>query len=733
MAVTQQQVDDAYNNMVAAQKAASDARQELESLDMLSEDGIRRKPQIDAKIARLEGIARDAESENTRVSAGWNRENPNKPAMSAGQAAADAGKVKEEADKDKNEAETGIRETTAQRLKREQTTAPKPMTQAQVLAANNAQARLAETRRANAAREQGNQTSAQVSALKNAADTTTTVAGQVATEIKNRYDADVDQDKAAQDAARKVIEERRLARGQNIEIAKARNDFGQSVLTTVLPRVAEMMAHLPKGSRVAQNFLVATLAMANDIAKNSGLMNDIPELDENSPEMRVLREAAGRRAGMPPPKFPDASEVSWGITKRLASLGVPPLGYNGPIGVGAMDLPDKPKGTMGDGSNPLAAAQQSEEGAAIANKYQTQEIKDAEARVAAGTGTEQDKAAIAAARQAYNAEIAQLATKQKQQTSGQAPGNPNQDPMRAQVRSSIMSGTNDEKLKTIALVSTAAANKAAGKPLSTEEIQALSTIDPEDVAIISRSMTPQVSAILAKQKMGQALTSQELQLLQSSTDSMTKDMKARNFGTTPIATPAIAAPTPPPQPLAGPPQATPAVATDERTQMINEVREEFKAANLGNATDESAIAVEADMRLAQGKKPKGSTASAPVVNPTPYPTTPAPVPEQPAEESMPKLIDPAAFQSPENLAEKYPTSKPKTPMPIDFSATFGGRGTPMNGETPQTYTFPEGTDTMDAAISVSSGAAVRQAKEEEERRRKANAMPIPIFAPSWMN
>jgi len=718
MAVTQQQVDDAYNTMVAAQKAASEARAELESLDMLSEDGIRRKPQIDAKIARLEGIARDAEAENTRVSAGWNRENPTKPAMSKGQAAADEGKVKEEADKDKNEAETGIRETTAARLRREQTTAPKPMTEAQVRAANAAQARIAETRRSNAAREQNQQTTAQISALKNAADTTTTVSGQVGTEVKNRYDAEVDEDKAAQDAARRVIEERRLARGQNIEIAKARNDFGQSVLTTVLPRVAEMMANLPKGSRVAQNFLVATLAMANDVAKNSGLMNDIPELDENSPEMRVLREAAGRRAGMPPPKFPDASEVSWGITKRLASLGVPPLGYNGPIGVGAMDLPDKPGGTMGDGSNPLASAKQSEEGVAIANKYQTDEIKAAEKRILDGVGTEQDKASIAAARAGYDAEIKALADRQKAQRAGQAPASPGQDPMRIQVRTSIMTGTNDEKLKTIALVSTAAQNRALGKPLSTEEIQALSTIDAEDVAIISRSMTPQISAIIAKQKMGQPLTAQELTLLQSGTDAMTRDMKARNFGTAPAATAAIAAPTPPPQPLTGPPQATPAPATDERTQMINEVREEFKAANLGNATDESAIAVEADLRIAQGKKPRGSTV-APVVTP--------PVPEAP-EASMPKLIDPTAFQPKNEIKTQYTPTEPdaafvpKSQMPIDLSATFGSsaRPTPL-----EDYSATDESSYM-------ANSAMNAAKEEE-RRRKANAMPIPIFAPSWMN
>lgn len=716
MAVTQEQVQQAYDRRSAAESALTAAQQQLANTPV---EKFQERESLNAQIKMHEGEYDRANRDYERISADYNKENPTKtpPAQTPGQAARDQGAVKDEAEKDQNEAETGRRETNAARATREQREGPKPMTPAQQAAANTAQARLRETQRANAAREQQTGVKTQIDAMTSAANTTTTARGQVAAEANQRNAADRDIMDASRGAATTLTTTATARRQQQIDISKARADMGQSVLTAALPKVLELMMNTPKGSPIARNFLIAMLAVSDRLVKEAGL-KDIPELDENSPEQRRLREITGYGAGRPAPSFPTSSEISWDSAKQLAFMGMPPPGWNGPMGPAALDLPDKPKGTMGDGTNPIASAQQSEEGRAIATKYQTPEIQAAEQRIAAGTATPEDRAAIVAAREAYNGEIKALANKNKTNAATMTPGMSQMDETKRLVRQGIMTGTPDQQLKVMALASTAAANRDAGKQLSPEEISVLSNIDPEDLAIIRRTYTPQIQSIIQKQQQGLPLSEQEYALVKSGVGAMSTEMKNRvpnipaPVSTTTVPTPS----TPPPaaapaQPLAGPqPTTDEAEAESIRNQILTEIQQ---ASARGVSSEEwtpQKVDEEVQRRLAVKKA--GRVPAAPAV-----------------DEEMPKLIDPQAFKLPETTAVPEPEdtmpkliAPPETPgskyeqfqqnanqKPLDLSATFNIGSIEYPSSTPK--------NPWD--------------KEEEDDPLKPK--PIPLFSSmSWM-
>lgn len=652
MAVTQQDVQNAQNARSAAASALQEAQVQLENTP-LEEFAIRQ--QLTDRIKRLEGEAKAAQDEFERVSRAFTDENKPKTPQTPGQAADDKIKEAEADQKLKNAAETGRLETNEERAKREQSEAPKPMTAAQQATANQAAATLRQRQLEAAARQQQAQVTAQQQAIKNAADVTTTVRGQTSTEARERFEGETKVYENSRVAAGAVVEAQTNRRRQEIDIAKSQVEIGQSVLTTAMPKIVELMMNTPKGSSVPRQFAKAMLAIADLIVEKSGLKN-IPLLDENSPEMRRLKEMAQVGAGQPPPKFPSSDQISWQATKQLAGMGMPPPGYNGPIGAAAFDLPDMPEGTNGNGENPTREAQQSAEGAAIATEIQGR-VRHIEEKAARGEQlTPEEQAQMSAARQEYNARIKQLADQRRTAKVTATPTTQTQDSIKQEVRKAIVTGSPDQKLKIMALASTALANRAAGKPLSPEEIAVIYNLDQADLDIIQRTYNPQMQALIQKQQSGQQLTPQEYAVVQNGVNVMTQELVQRS-PVTPTA----------PTPLAGPPQSTttstatttppPPTTTappaTERDAMIAEVRQEFQDAGLGNASDESAIAIEADIRLQQGRKPK-SKHFLERMEPTGAATPP----------EMPKLIVP-----PEPPVQEFgkivPTTMPESLFPYD--------------------------------------------------------------------
>lgn len=646
MAVNQQDVQNAQNARSAAASALQEAQVQLENTPL---EEFATRQQLSDKIKRLEGEAKAAQDEFERVSRAYNEENKPKPAQTPGQAAKDQIDQAEADQKLQNAAQTGRLETNEERAKREASEAPKPMTPAQINAANQAAATLRQRQLEAAARQQQSQVTAQQQAIKNAADVTTTVRGQTSTEARERFEGETKIYDNSRIAAGAVVDAQTNRRRQEIDIAKSQVEIGQSVLTTAMPKIVELMMNTPKGSSVPRQFAKAMLAIADLIVEKSGLKN-IPLLDENSPEMRRLKEMAQVGAGQPPPKFPSSDQISWQATKQLAGMGMPPVGYNGPIGAAAFDLPDMPAGTNGNGENPIREAQQSAEGVAISSELQGR-VRHLEEKKARGEQlTPEEQAQMSAVRQEYNARIKQLADQRRTSQATTTPITQSQDNIKQEVRKAIVTGSPDQKLKIMALASTALANRAAGKPLSPEEIAIVYNLDQADLDIIQRTYNPQMQALIQKQQSGQQLTPQEYAVVQNGVNVMTQEMVQRS----PVA------PTKP-QPLAGPtttptPQATTpapptstAAPTNEREAMMAEVRQEFQEAGLGNASDESAIAIEADIRLQQGQKPKSKSF---IDNLTaPRATTP----------EMPKLIVP-----PEPPVTEFSKIVPET-MPESLS------------------------------------------------------------------
>ncbi len=645
MAVTQQDVQNAQNARSAAASALQEAQIQLENTPL---EEFATRQQLSDRIKRLEGEAKAAQEEFERVSRVYNEENKPKPAQTPGQAKTDQVAAAEADQKLANAAETGRLETNEDRAKREASEAPKPMTAAQQATANQAAATLRQRQVEAAARTQQAQTTAQITAIKNAADVTTTVRGQVSSEANQRFDGETKIYENARVAAGQVVEAQTARNRQQTEIAKSQVEIGQAVLTTAMPKIVELMMNTPKGSNVPRQFAKAMLALADLIVEKSGLKN-IPLLDENTPEMRRLKEMAQVGAGQPPPKFPSADQTSWVATKQLAGMGIPPVGYNGPIGAKAFDLPDMPEGTNGLGQNPIREAQQSAEGVAISDELQGR-VRHLEEKKARGEQlTPEEQAQMVAVRQEYNARIKQLADQRKATgTSGAATASPVQE----EIRKAIVTGSPDQKLKIMALASTAAANKAAGKPLSPEEIAVLYNIDQADLAIIQRTYNPQMQALIQKQQSGQQLTPQEYAVVQNGVNVMTQELTQRS----PVK----------PQPLSGPPQTTsaaPAPVTtpapppptqplSERDAMREEVRREFQQSGVGNANDEAAIAVEADIRLQSGQKPKSKH----FIDNTTATGTPAPpqeiMPQKMIQFESPALNTTAPFSQEESQAIK---------------------------------------------------------------------------------
>ena len=648
MAVTQQDVQNAQNARSAAASALQEAQVQLENTP-LEEFAIRQ--QLTDRIKRLEGEAKAAQDEFERVSRAFNDENKPKPAQTKGQEAKDQIDQAEADQKLKNAAETGRLETNAERAKREESEAPKPMTPAQIATANNAAATLRQRQIEAAARQQQAQVTAQQQAIKNAADVTTTVRGQTSTEARERFEGETKVYENARTAAGAVVDAQTNRRRQEIDIAKSQVEIGQSVLTTAMPKIVELMMNTPKGSSVPRQFAKAMLAIADLIVEKSGLKN-IPLLDENSPEMRRLKEMAQVGAGQPPPKFPSSDQISWQATKQLAGMGMPPPGYNGPIGAAAFDLPDMPEGTNGNGENPTREAQQSAEGAAIATEIQGR-VRHIEEKAARGEQlTPEEQAQMSAARQEYNARIKQLADQRRTAKVTATPTTQTQDSIKQEVRKAIVTGSPDQKLKIMALASTALANRAAGKPLSPEEIAVIYNLDQADLDIIQRTYNPQMQALIQKQQSGQQLTPQEYAVVQNGVNVMTQELVQRS-PVTPTAPTPLAGPAPAQEPQATTAPVTSPAPTSEREAMIAEVRQEFQEAGLGNASDESAIAIEADIRLQQGRKPK-SRHFLEQMEPTGAATPP----------EMPKLIVPPE-PSVQEFGKIVPTTMPESLSPYD--------------------------------------------------------------------
>lgn len=686
MAVTQQDVERAFEARETATAALVAAQSELENTPI---EDFQTRTRLEASIQRLQGAADRAEKELNRVSDDFNRQNPTeKPPtpQTPGAAARDRESVLESQERDQNEAETGERETNAERAKRERTEAPKPMTEAQLMAANAAKERIRTTQQSNAQRAQQQAIQGQQQALRDAGVATTTVGSNFITEATARNVSERDVMGTSKDAATTLVTDARSRREQQINIAKSRVDIGQAIVQTALPKVVELMMNTPEGSDIPRQFLLAMLSLSDYLVKEAGL-TDIPELDENSPEQRRLRELVGYGAGQPAPRFPTVDEVSAGTTKRLAVWGMPPPGYNGKIGLEALDMPDYPAGTDGTGYNALRDAKQSAEGRAIADEIQGT-VAHIEAKAKAGQQlTPEESAQIQAARSQYEARIKQLAEQKKQQRKGGlTPVAAAGTDLKAQVRSSILTGSNEQKLKTMALASTAVANQAAGKPLSPEEIALINNLDPEDLAIMERTMTPQMRAIIQKQQSGQPLTPQEYALVESGVNAMTNDLKQRapnipvlspsspGAGPQPE-TPAPETPTAPgpemPQPLLGP---EPAEEQARREQIRREVERERQMA-IAQGTDPTAydeIPVEQEVeRRFRGEAPSPppqQKAMPTLFNPTPFGTQSRAQPE-PEIETMPKM-----FQFPDPMessrsAYSYSPPEPEETRPIpDFSS-----------------------------------------------------------------
>lgn len=545
MAVSDQDVRTAEQSLSAAQSALQAAQAKVAAL---AADPTKYAETESAKVevSAARDAVTSARAEYTYVRTQYNREHPTKPAQTPGQQATDAGNAKEEADKDKNERETGIRESSAARANRERAAAPKPPRQdspAQqttaatgVRNANTGAQRAAETGRHNQQTEQLNIINAQKDALYKAGMLYNTTRGQVSAEARAGVTAGIQGIQEVRGAATTMFEAEQKRSQRAADLKKARASFVGDTLNTAMPKVVELMLKTEKGSPVAGNFLKAFLVMAKQAYHDAGLEDDEPPIDITSPAYQTLARINGYELPDRIPMMPTAAQISFDAAAASAVGGHPVDGWQGPIGIEATRIPPMPPGTNGEGRNTLADAAQTPEGRAIETEIKAQVQPLLDKQKAGQPLTPEEQRTLQAAQEQYKARVKALADKKaaaRPGASAPSAGASEADALKQEVRSALISGDPNQRLRIMSGASAALENKAAGKPLTEEQTAILANLDPEDVALIQQHMTPEIRAILAKPK--EQLTQQDYTAVQTAVVGASTGIKNRPVGTGPAA------------------------------------------------------------------------------------------------------------------------------------------------------------------------------------------------------
>jgi hypothetical protein len=544
--VTQDQVDAAYNAFQAAQQQLAAAQAELQAAKPYTPAFETAKTKVDAAKTNVS----NARQELNRVSAGYRKDNPD--AKPAGQTEKDKEELARQRAKNAADPTYGIPDTDKERADRRERLAPKPAaaprndSPVQVQTANTAAAAQAETARNNQVRAAQDASDAKREALVQAGTLFTGIRGQVSREAEAEAKNNQENITTIRGAATTLVTAATTARGQDIDAQKVRSAFVQDVLTTAMPQVLQLMLKTPKGSQVANNFLKAFLAMAGEAWERAQLGNLPPPLGPDTPGFNTLMQLQGYRLPQELPTMPRSNQVDQRTAQSMAVGGMPLPGDQGAIGVPRLAYPqvgETPRtgaqgNRNGDGIDPIAEAAQSEEGQAIRTALKG-EVADIEAKLERKEPlTPQEQQRLDAAKAVYNQEIKELATRRQATAAQNSRGGADKEQeLKNDVRATLISGDPNQKLKTMALATTALENQQQGKTLSPAEQAILSTLDPEDLQIIRQNMTPEVSAILQKHQRGEQVTDQERQLVQSAVVGTTEGIKSR-----PVTAPVTSAP-----------------------------------------------------------------------------------------------------------------------------------------------------------------------------------------------
>ena len=557
MAVTTQEIDAADQRVKdadAAIKQAEVAHAEVAKDPEAAFDG--RLEVAKAAITAAKGEHSRARQALGNLRTRYDKENPKTPAdkTPVKTATEEANEAERQRQRAKNKAETGLDETDIERANREEKKVPKPDSPVEIANANTRAAENAERVRSNLTKEQLDVINAQREALVAAGTLFNTLRGQVSREAKDRADIQMEGIRQTRGAAESLVSATVQQRDQNVRLQTARMAFIQDVLTTAMPKVADMMMNLEEGDPTARNFMLTFLAMMHSAFKEGGLGINPAELDPNSPEVRKLRKIADLKIGDKLPEYPSASEVTMDTAIQSAAANNPLPGWNGPIGIQALDIPPMPPGTKGDGTNPLRDAAQSDAGITI-----EREIKQRVSTILAKSAeqrTPQENATLKAAEEEYKARIKALADAKSAQAPKPAappttpePTDPRQA-LRDEIREALISGDSNQKFNIMSIAMTAQQNARAGKPLSPKEKAILENLAPEDIAIINQNISPEVANVMLSFGQGQKPTPEQVTMVQNSINNVTTGIKTRKAAT-PTTTAAPTKPTQPPT-AAGP-------------------------------------------------------------------------------------------------------------------------------------------------------------------------------------
>lgn len=572
MAVTPQQIAEAEARRDAADQKIKAADAALAALAN-DPDGFPGGPKHAAATAAVTSAKAEFSRERIAVNTlrtQYDKENPKPKAptpLAPGAATVDAGKAKDEAEKDANAASIGLRLTNAERAKWERDGRPKPDSSVEVANSNTRAGELAETQRSNQSREELDRIKAQRDALTSAGTLANNLRDQISREAGKDVDVKLEGIKQVRGAGESLVDAHVRQRDQNVRLQTARMTFIQDVLTTAMPKVADMLVNLPKGDPSARNFMLSFLAMARDAYNAGGLGVDPAELDQNSPVMQNLKKIAGMKIDDQLPTMPSSDQITFRTTRQSAAMGMPLPGWQGPIGPKALEVPDNisgpsggqgftnrdsmPNGAGGGGPvDPLRAAAQSPEGQALEREIRGR-VSSIEMRVRAGTATPEEQATLAAAKEEYKTKLKQIADAKR--TAPATTDDPKQQ-LRNDLRETLVSGTDEQKVNIMSIAMVAQQNARAGKNLSDLERAVLENIDPEDLTHINKNMTPQVAQVLLEFGQGKKPTPEGKELVRGAINNVTTAVKTRQPQATaaPVkpTQPATAAGTPPSQPTA---------------------------------------------------------------------------------------------------------------------------------------------------------------------------------------
>lgn len=547
MPVTQEQVEAAYNRREAAQMQIVQAEAAIAALGNQAVPGNPAFETARSKVEAAKGEYSRANQDLNRISAQFNKENPNKPTTEA-ELKARAERLQRQ--KNKADPSFGMEVTDKERYDIEQRAKPKPPrtdSPAQIQTANTGAANAAETVRSNQAKESQDAVDSQRQALQQHGALYNTIRGQVSAEAQTRTTQGIQGIQEIRGAATTLVNTATTQREQDIKLQNERSAFVRDTLTSVMPQVVQLMLKTPKGSKVAANFLKAFIVMANEAYVKAGLDKNPPPLDINTPGFRTLMEIQGYEKPEQIPTMPSSNQISAEAQQAAAAGGFPVAGWQGPIGVGATAMPSPTIDRRnGQGVDPLIEAAQSPEGAAIRTKYVGPVAPIQEKKKRGETLTPQEQSMLDAAQAAYERDIKELAAKRQREKTTVAPGTPGakQQELRQEVRSTLISGDPNQRLNLMTLAVVADQNKAAGKPLSPAETAVLANISPEDLELIKENMTPDVVAIVEKHKNKQPLTQDEIKRVETSVLATSEKIKSRPTPPAPTAsTPPVAPPT----------------------------------------------------------------------------------------------------------------------------------------------------------------------------------------------